>query len=245
MHGGDDEAAVARRDPNRPVHLLVILIGGADSDPTPRQIEGTAARSEGNSGLFQLAGDITRERIVPEYFNWNGTRAGKITTRNPPGAKAICHFIREHLQNFPSDKVAIVGNSWGGHTALEVVQLLGQPDAPLAVRLVVFLDASSTARGPAKPKHLPVNVHGAVNYFTHSFFVWGKWDAGTRIENIDLGDPKNHYMQHGEPAYHARFDVRAHVAAEWDQAIHDEIKLRLPGLLPAAQEVGKTTENAK
>ena len=50
------------------------------------------------------------------------------------------------------DRVAIVGNSWGGHTALEVLQQLGTGEAPLAVHLVVFLDASSTGRGPARPK---------------------------------------------------------------------------------------------
>ena len=40
------------------MHLLAVLIGGIDSDPTPAQIDGTAARNEGNSGLFRFAGDI-------------------------------------------------------------------------------------------------------------------------------------------------------------------------------------------
>jgi len=221
----------ARRGPNRPVHLLVILIGGADSDPSAEQIAGTAQRGEGNSGLFRLAGDITRERMLPEYFNWNGTRAGKIKDKNPPRSRGIAEFIRAHLQNFPGDRVAIVGNSWGGHTALEVLQQLSDAGEPLAIRLVVFLDASSTGRGPAHPKDLPVCANTAVSYFTHNAFVWGMWHAGARLKNIDLGDPAERFMKQGGPAYDAKFNFQAHVAAEWDENIHNDIQARLLDLL--------------
>jgi pimeloyl-ACP methyl ester carboxylesterase len=215
----------------RPVHLLVVLIGGADSDPTAAQIDGTAKRHEGNSGLYRFAGDLKRDRVLPEYFNWNGTRAGKITDKNPPGSHGIAEFIGAHLQAFPSDRVAIVGNSWGGHTALEVLQQLSTGEQPLAVQLVVFLDASSTGRGPPRPKALPVSANQAASYFTRNAFVWGKWNAGARLKNIDLGDPAERFMKHGGPAYNAAFNFQAHVAAEWDENIHNDIESRLLDLL--------------
>jgi hypothetical protein len=228
----DEEAQQSHSDRRRPVHLLAVLIGGIDSDPTPAQISGTAARNEGNSGLFRFAGDIDVDRVIPEYFNWNGTRAGKIRTKDPPGSRGIAEVIRQHLQSFPGDRVAIIGNSWGGHTALETVRLLGGGETPLAVNLVVFLDASSTGRGPARPKSLPINVNRAVSYYTRSVVVWGKWDAGKRLENIDLADPANRFIVNGQPPYNAPFDVRGHVAAEWDEEIHGAIKRRLLDLLP-------------
>jgi pimeloyl-ACP methyl ester carboxylesterase len=228
----DDVAKQTQSRPRRPVHLLAVLIGGIDSDPTPAQIDGTAARNEGNSGLYRFAGDITVERVIPEYFNWNGTRAGKIKTKDPPGSRGISEFVRQHLQSFPGDRVVIVGNSWGGHTALEVVQQLRDGEAPLAVNLVVFLDASSAGRGPARPKALPANVNRAVSYYTRSIVVWGKWDAGRRLENIDLADPANRFIVNGEPPYNAPFDIRGHVAAEWDEEIHSDIQRRLLALLP-------------
>src|SRR5579872_4964312 len=234
--GADNSPPAPPRDPHRPPHLLVVLIGGIDSDPTAAQIRGTAQRAEGNSGLYRLANDITCERVIPEYFNWNGTRAGEIKTKKPPGSAQIADFIRGHLQKFPADRVALVGNSWGGHTALEVAERLSQPDCPLALNLVVFLDASSTGRGPAKPKSLPVNVNRAVSYFTRNMFVWGNWDAGTRLENIDLGDPKNGFIFDGHPPYNARLDAKAHIAAEWDEAIHKVINSRLLKFLPVDYE---------
>jgi len=220
-----------RRDSKRPVHLLVVLIGGVDSDPSPAQVAKTAARQEGKSGLYRLAGDIARDRVLPEYFNWNGTRAGHIQDKDPPRSRGIAEFVRAHLQKYPGDRVAIVGNSWGAHTALEVLQQLSTGEAPLAVDLVVFLDPSSTGRGPARPKVLPVCSSQAVNYFTRNSFVWGTWSAGPRITNIDLGDPAAGYMTRGIPAYNSAFNVQAHVAAEWDENIHNDIKARLLELL--------------
>lgn len=224
-----------RRAAKRPMHLLVVLIGGVDSDPTAAQIDGTAARHEGNSGLYRFAGDITQARVLPEYFNWNGTRAGNIKDKDPPRSRGIAELIRAHLQKFPGDRVAIVGNSWGAHTALEVLQELSTGDAPLAVDLAVFLDPSSTGRGPARPKALPVCAYRAVNYFTHNTFVWGKWDAGARLANIDLGDPAEKFTTNGNPPYDAKFNLQAHVAAEWDERIHTDIQRRLFELLISAE----------
>jgi hypothetical protein len=218
--------------PRRQPHLLVILIGGIDSDPTPGQIEGTAARQEGNSGLYQFAGDVEQELVMPEYFNWNGTRAGRIKDKNPPRAQGIANHIDLHLQEFPGDRIALVGNSWGGHTALEVLEDLVAREAPLAVHLVVFLDPSSTGRGPAKPKALPINVRRGVSYCTRNAFVWGNWDAGIRLENIDLGDPACGFIRNGQPPYNARFNTQAHITAEWDQRIHEDIRRRVIELLP-------------
>jgi pimeloyl-ACP methyl ester carboxylesterase len=212
---------------HRPPHLLVVLIGGIDSDPTAEQIDGTARRFEGNSGLYRLAGDLAVERVIPEYFNWNGTRAGKIKDKNPPQARGIAAFIRQHLHDFPADRVAIIGNSWGAHTALEALQHLGGNETPQAVHLAVFLDPSSTGRVPIAAKSLPINVNRAVNYYTRNMFVWGKWDAGPRLKNIDLGDPDSGYTVNGEPAYHAKFNMQAHIAAEWDEQIHEDIARHL------------------
>jgi len=222
-----DGQAADRRGGGRSPQLLVVLIGGIDSDPTPEQIDGTSGRYEGNSGLYRLTGDIAVERVIPEYFNWNGTRAGKIRDKNPPLARGIAAFMRRHLNDFPADRVAIIGNSWGAHTALEALQQLSSGETPQAVHLAIFLDPSSTGRVPVASKALPVNVNRAVNYYTRNVFVWGKWDAGPRLKNIDLGDPAAGYMVNGEPAYHARFSMPAHVAAEWDEMIHEDIARHL------------------
>lgn len=229
----DDAPVRSRLNPaRRPPHLLVVLIGGIDSDPTRAQIEGTARRQEGNSGLFQLAGDLRREGVQPEYFNWNGTRAGRIKDKNPPRAQGIAEFVDTHLQDCPGDRVAVIGNSWGGHTALEVLQHLSEQDAPLAIHLAMFLDPSSTGRGPSKPKSLPVNANRAVSYCTRNAFVWGRWEAGDRLECIDLGDPILGFMRDGQPDYGAKFNAAAHIAAEWDQRIHEDILRRVLELLP-------------
>lgn len=226
-------AGVARAPVPR---LYVVLIGGMHSDPTAAQIAGTAARREGNSGLYQLLGDLQlNDQVVAEYFNWNGTRAGQLNAPHPPRTEGIVNCIREHMQQSPGDRLAIVGNSWGGHTAIEVTQALLASDAPLAFDLAVFLDASSTARGKRKPKRLPININHAVHYFTHNLFVWGKWPAGDRLENIDLGDKACGYRSDGGPAYQSAFDFRAHVAAEWDDRIHADIKRRLLEVLPEFQ----------
>lgn len=226
---GDDQPA--EPDAGQP-RLLIVLIGGLDSDPTPAQILGTAPRKSGNSGLFQLRGDLASEpRITPEYFNWNGTRAGEIKSREPPRARGIAEFIRAHVEAHPRDRIALVGNSWGGHTALEAAQLLSEGETPVPIDLVVFLDASSAGRGPAKPKGLPDNLTRIAHYYTRNSFVWGPLPESTRLENIDLGDADNGYLRESGAAYAARFDFRAHVAAEWDERIHADIRRRLLDLI--------------
>jgi hypothetical protein len=216
----------------RPPHLLVVLIGGMDSDPTAAQIAGTARRNEGNSGLYRMRHDLLRDRVLPEYFNWNGTRAGELKTPMPPRSSAIAACIRAHLKKHPQDRVALVGNSWGGQTALEAIELLRRSEAPLAVHLVVFLDAASVGRGQPPPRELPENVGRFVQYRTRNVFVWGKLPADTRLESIDLGNPAAGFMQNGQPPYNAPFDFRSHVAAEWDERIHQDIERRLLELLP-------------
>ena len=101
---------------------------------------------------------------------------------------------------------------------------------------IFFLDASSTGRGPASPKALPVNVNRAVSYFTRNVFVWGRWDAGRRLENINLADAAWRSGNDGNPDYSAPFDVRAHTAAEWDEQIHADICRRLLELLPPSNK---------
>lgn len=216
--------------PRRPAHLLVVCIGGADSDPTVEQIAGTAPRGHGNSGLYQLCGDLRRERVIAEYFNWNGTRAGQFAIPPPPLARGIALFVREHFQRHPYDALVIVGNSWGGQTALEVARLLLQ-DAPLAIQGMIFLDGGSLLRA-RKPVGVPLNVNRTVNYFTRNGFVWGRLPAHSSLLNIDLGDKVNGYLRNGGPAYDAPFDTRAHVAAEWDDRVHADIMRRLLELVP-------------
>src|SRR5262245_48454471 len=138
LRAAEIEKGNSFRETRRSVHLLAVLIGGIDSDPTPAQIGGTAGRREGNSGLYRLAGDLAGDLVVPEYFNWNGTRAGEIKMKDPPGPRGITEFVCRHLQEHPADRLALVGNSWGGHTALEVVRQLRESETPLAVNLVVF-----------------------------------------------------------------------------------------------------------
>jgi hypothetical protein len=208
--------------------LLVVLIGGIDSDPTPEQIAGVARRRQGNSGLYQLRGDVSREpRISAEYFNWNGTRAGEINAKPAPRSRAIAEFVHRHVQSHPRGRVAFVGNSWGGHTALEVSQLLYRHEAPVAVDLAVFLDPSSAGRGPSRPERLPENLNRVVHYYTRNVFIWGHLPDRPRLTNIDLGDPANGFIFEHQPPYDARLDFRAHVAAEWDDNIHADITRRL------------------
>lgn len=211
--------------------MLVVLIGGMDSDPTPAQIQGTARRHEGNSGLYRLRSDLQQPRIIPEYFNWNGTRAGDIHNKQAPVATSISTLIREHIQAQPRDRVVLVGNSWGGHTACLVCQELSAAPEPLAVDLVLFLDPASSGRKELRPKELPVNINRAINYHTRHAVVWRKWNAGQRLLNIDLGDPQHGFLISGGPAYDSYFDFQAHIAAEWDERIHQRLQADVLSLL--------------
>ena len=207
---------------------LVVLIGGMDSDPTVAQMNRTARRHEGNSGMYRLMSDLKHPAVSAKYFNWNGTDAGEIKSPQPPGTQAICNCIRGHVQQVPNSRVIVVGNSWGGHTAWEVCHQLVESSEPVAIDYVVFLDPSSAGRaGNGRPAKLPVNVNQASNFHTRNLFGWKSWPKESRLENIDLGDQKHGFLTPGGPAYDSAFDFSAHVAAEWDERIHTEMRRRI------------------
>lgn len=231
----DRPSSLDREEPKRKAidrapRLFCILIGGMDSDPSPAQIAGTARGNEGNSGLYRLLGELKSNGVDAEYFNWNGTRAGDLKNPESPKAAAIIESIRQHVKRRPQDRIAIVGNSWGGHTAFEVARDLARSELPLAIDLVIFLDPSSTGRAMANPKGRPVTVNSSVNYFTRNRFVWGKLNLPVDHLDIDLGDPKNGFMTADGARYDATFDFNSHVAAEWDPKIHADIRKRLLAL---------------
>lgn len=209
-----------------PVH--VVLIGGFVSDPSPEQLEGMAGRG-GNSGLFRLLGDLSQyDRVSAEYFNWNGTRAGKIKSAAPPMAAGIAKSVREHHAAHPDQRLIIVGNSWGGHAARETCELLAvMPVVP--IEHVIFLDPSSLARVKhgQRTGELPANVKRATNYYTHHLLSWRRWDNEPRVTNIDLGDPKYGFQFEGGPPYDSTIDTRGHIYAEWDERIHYDIRRRI------------------
>ncbi|MDP1797429.1 MAG: hypothetical protein Q8K78_08110 [Planctomycetaceae bacterium] len=211
----------------------IVLIGGFDSDPTPAQLNGTARRGEGNSGMFQLRNDLRNEKLSAEYFNWNGTPPGAINLENPPGAAAIVKHLQTHAETHPQAKICIVGNSWGGHTAWEVCQSLGESAPDLKFPVVIFLDPSSAGRPNSKrPATLPPNVTTAVQYASRSAVVWAPWQNEPRITPINLADPKQGFLRPGGPPYGALFSPNAHIGAEWDDKIHIDIRRRLKGELP-------------
>ncbi|MCA9074888.1 MAG: hypothetical protein KDA93_07645 [Planctomycetaceae bacterium] len=209
-----------------PVH--VVLIGGFVSDPSPEQLEGTAGRG-GNSGLYRLLGDLTQyDRVSAEYFNWNGTRAGKIKSPEPPMAAGLAESLRDYHEANPEHRLMIVGNSWGGHAAREVCELLA--DEPVVqVEHVIFLDPSSLARVKhgQRAGELPANVKRATNYYTRHLLSWRKWENESRVENIDLGDPSHGFQFEGGPPYDSTIDTRGHIYAEWDERIHYDIRRRI------------------
>jgi pimeloyl-ACP methyl ester carboxylesterase len=216
---GDDSKPVDRKP------VCVVLIGGIDSDPTPEQIAGTAPRGVGQSGMYQLAGDLTKAGISAEYFNWNGSRAGQFHDK-PPQSAGIAKYIRDRRREQPGEKIAIVGNSWGGHTAWEVCEALSEPEVP--IDLVLFLDPASTGRSKTvRPPRLPKCVQRGRNYHTRNLFGWREWPNEERLDNIDLGDPQHGFRVLGGPKYDSTFDTQAHIAAEWDPKIHREIQERV------------------
>lgn len=211
--------------PSKP--LFVVFIGGFDSEPTADQIAEKAQRGVGNSGMFQLADDLRKDGVTAEYFNWNGTAPGKIKDEAPPLSKGIAERMRKQHQELPKNRLAIVGNSWGGHTAWEVSQLLAE-EPIVSLDLVVFLDPSSVGRfDKAQPETLPSNIQRALSFSTRNALGWKKWVKEPRAEFVDLGDPVNGFLKKPGPAYDSLFDVKAHIAAEWDEAIHKAIRSRL------------------
>lgn len=237
------EEAVARTIDPRP--LMVVLVGGFVSDPSPEQLDGTSGRG-GNSGMYRLRGDLIHwDGIAAEYFNWNGTRAGNIRLRTPPMAEGIAEFIRDRRSRHPQERLIIVGNSWGGHTAREVCELLAAPPA-VPVELVVFLDPSSLGRTLNGKRNggLPDNVAAAVNYYTQHMLSWREWPDEPRLQNIDLGDPVHGYLVAGGPRYDSSVDFKAHVFAEWDERIHADIRQRIRRLRERAVLVDAATAGA-
>ena len=219
------QTSIRAESPPKP--LFVAFIGGFDSEPTAAQIAGKAERGVGNSGMFQLAGDLRGAGVAVEYFNWNGSAAGKIKEQQAPLSKGIAQKLRNQQAEHPQHKLAIVRNSWGGHTAWEVCQLLSEEPA-VSCDLVVFLDASSVGRfDKSQPDKLPSNVRQAVTIATRNALGWKKWANEPRADFIDLGDPDHGFLKKPGPAYDSLFDVQAHISAEWDAAIHREIQKRL------------------
>lgn len=213
--------AVFAAESAAPAPLCVVLIGGIDSDPSPDQIAGTAPRGRGQCGMYQLAGDLRKAGANAEYFNWNGSRAGQFH-QNPGKSVGIAKFIRERKSNYPTEKLAIIGNSWGGHTAWEVCEQLSEPE--VHIDLVVFLDAASTGRAKTpRPPSLPKVIRAARNYHTRNLWGWREWPGDTRLANIDLGDPIHGFQRPGGPMYDSTFDTNAHIAVEWDPRIHQEV----------------------
>ena len=178
--------------------------------------------------MFQLRDDLRKNKLEAEYFNWNGTRAGELAKEQmPPLSQGIATAIREHLKTRPECRVVLVGNSWGGHSSLEVCQCLSQ-EPPVRIDLLMLLDPSSAGRtNTPKEEGLPANVQKAALYHTHNAFVWQGWPGEDRVECIDLGNRKNGFMTTPLRAYDAAFNWQAHVAAEWDERIHDDIQRRI------------------
>ncbi|MFM8286916.1 MAG: hypothetical protein ACKOGA_09335 [Planctomycetaceae bacterium] len=216
----------------RPAQLVCVFIGGMNSDPSPRQIAGTAKRREGSSGMYRLAREIGREGVEAVYFNWNGTEPGRINDSNPPLAGAIVSYLRDRLRTHPSDRIALVGNSWGGLTAWQAADELARSETPLAIDLLVLLDPSSTGRALQPPRERPLTVNASANYYTRNRFVWGAWPVALPHEDIDLGDPAQGFLREKGPNYANPLDFPAHVAAEWDDRIHLDIRNRLWRLIP-------------
>lgn len=217
---------------------LVVLIGGMDSDPTPEQIAGKSPRYAGNSGLYRLRGDLHSPIVATEYFNWNGTRASRINSHPAPESAVIAETIRLHVRRNPRDFVILVGNSWGGHTIWEVCRALVDSSKPVAIDYVVFLDPSSAGRSnDTRPKHLPININRATNFYTRNLFGWRRWPNDHRIENVDLGDAREGFLTSNGPAYNSTFDFNAHVAAEWDERIHSAIRKRILDLIGSTAPV--------
>lgn len=228
---------------------LVVLIGGFDSDPSPAQLNGTIPRGRGNSGMYQLAGDLRETGLRAEYFNWNGTRAGELNRPGePPTPRGIATYIREARERLQCRRLVVIGNSWGGHSACEVCEHL-QSDPPVEIDLLLLLDPSSTGRETPVPTAVSANVRQVTSYCTRNMFVWGKWLEDERITHIDLGDVNQPFYRRGV-GYEARFNFQAHVAAEWDEQIHADICQRVLGVSrssppeSAGSGTGKSSETA-
>lgn len=207
--------------------VLAVLIGGFDSDPTPAQLDGTAPPGTGRSGLYQLSRDLKQQGIAARFFNWDGSGPGEMGQGNPPGAAAIAKFLRDYHNEHADVPLVVVGNSWGGQTAVEVVTLLAQGDSPTPIVQLHLMDASSFLRSFVGLPAVPENVQAVTNYYTHNAITTGALADDERVENIDLGDGANGFLRDDWGHYDATNDWRAHVLVEWDPLIHRDIERRI------------------
>ncbi|GAB5406358.1 MAG: hypothetical protein Aurels2KO_45890 [Aureliella sp.] len=212
---------------------LVVVISGFGSDASAAQLAGKAPRGKGTSGMYQLMRDLEDLGLSTEFFNWNGTSAGRFKQKDAPGASEIVSFIRAENAKSSLKNLVIIGHSWGGHTMMEVAQQLCE-DPQIEIQLAIAVDPSSLSRGK-RAKELPRTVNKLVNYHTRNAFVWGEWKSDERIQNIDLGDPANGFKAINGSSYAAKFDIHAHNAAEWDKLIHKDIVKRIESLVGSSK----------
>lgn len=208
---------------------LVVVVSGYDSDPSEEQLNGKAFRGTGQSGMYQLMGDLRESGVECQFFNWNGTEAGKSKQKNPPGEKGIVDWIQKRKSEEPTAKFIFIGHSWGGHTVFEVAKQFNDIDG-VSFPLTILLDASSALRGSA-PKKVPEKMESVVSYYTGNLFCWRKLDDVQRVKNIDLGDPENGFQGKGGHNYASSFSIQAHNGAEWDQRIHKDMKKRIQAIV--------------
>jgi pimeloyl-ACP methyl ester carboxylesterase len=204
---------------------LVVVISGFQSDASALQLAGKAPRWSGNSGMYQLMGDLKRTGFTTLFFNWNGTAAGKFKDTSKPPAPRIAAAIRAVCDQDAIDRVMIVGHSWGGHTMLEVAEALSA-EPMRGIDLAVGVDPSSVVRGQ-RMATLPENISRLVCFQTRNAFTWKPWQDEPRAECVDLGNPANGFMVNGQPNYAAAFDVAAHNAVEWDARVHAAVVRRI------------------
>ncbi len=204
---------------------VIVIVSGFDSDPSPEQIARASQRGRGNSGMFQLMVDLEESGLECKFFNWNGTVAGHIGQKKPPGTDEIANWIKKRAAEEPETEFVFIGHSWGGHTVIDVASKISE-NSSIRIPFTVLLEASSALRG-ASPSKLPDNIEAAVNYHTGNLFCWGALKSEQKVENVNLGDPKNGFMENGFPKYGSSFDISAHTSAEWDQKIHSDISQRI------------------
>jgi pimeloyl-ACP methyl ester carboxylesterase len=207
--------------------LFAVLIGGFDSDPTPAQLGGSARRGTGRSGLYQLSQDLEGRGVATRFFNWDGSGPGEMGRQSPPGAAAIAKFLRDYHNEHPNVPLVVVGNSWGGQTALESVTLLSRGEKPTPIAQLVLCDASSFLRSLSGLPAVPKNVVAVTNYYSHNAITTGPLVGDERVENIDLGDPGNGFLREEWARYDSTNEWRAHILVEWDPLIHQDIERRI------------------
>ncbi|KAA1262610.1 hypothetical protein LF1_51770 [Rubripirellula obstinata] len=211
----------------------MVVISGFRSDATAEQIARKASRGTGNSGAYQLMVDLEESGCSAMFFNWNGTSAGQFASQKGAGAEGIVRSIRRANIQPGFEQLVLVGHSWGGHTLLDVADLLKR-DPTIDVDLAIGLDASSFSRGE-RMESLPTNIAKLINYFSDNAFTWGEWPDELRVRNISLADPANGFVVDGKPDYASKLSWEAHNAAEWDANVHAAIKKLVLDLATAAE----------